>query len=108
MVKERNQKTINLTAVEPIRHGDTSKAAPSEWLKGMQQPFLDPQVFLVPGNLRYATLHVLNIKMHLSHSSNKKTHTPNLFIYITRCPNCYCKLNTLLSICVMCSLNNYK
>ena len=34
VVKARNQKTINLTAVEPIRCGNSSKDSPAEQRKG--------------------------------------------------------------------------
>ena len=46
-VKARNQKTINLTAIEPIRRSDSSKDSPAEQREGVATTFLDQQVFLV-------------------------------------------------------------
>ena len=47
VVTARNQKRINLTAVEPIRHVTIHKEAPAEQRKSVATTFLDQQVFLV-------------------------------------------------------------
>ena len=46
VVKARNQKTINLTAVQPIRQGDTSKEAPAEQRESISTTFFRPASFL--------------------------------------------------------------
>ena len=46
VVIARNQTTINLTAVQPIRHGDTSKEAPAEQRESVATTFFRPASFL--------------------------------------------------------------
>ena len=46
VVKVRNQKTIYVTAVEPIRRGDTSKESPAEQREGVATTFFRPANFL--------------------------------------------------------------
>ena len=45
VVKAQNQKT-NLTAVEPIRHGDTLKEAPAKQRESVATTFFRPASFL--------------------------------------------------------------
>ena len=41
-----NQKTINLTAAQPIRCDDSSKYSPAEQREGVATPFFRPASFL--------------------------------------------------------------
>ena len=46
VVKARNQKPINFTAVEPIRHGDILKEAPAEQRESVATTSFRPASFL--------------------------------------------------------------
>ena len=46
VVEARNQKTINLTAAQPIRCGDSSKDSPAEQRESIAISFFRPASFL--------------------------------------------------------------
>ena len=45
MDEAQNQKTVNLTAVQPIRHGDSSKDVPAEKREGIATTFFSDRKF---------------------------------------------------------------
>ena len=47
MVKAGNPKTINLTAAQPIRQGDSLKDSPAKQRKGIAKPLFRRPVYLV-------------------------------------------------------------